>query len=205
MKKNSTALHVVTLFQFSCPVKSGKVVTHICKVNVRRCQTYCTAPNLPLQVEWSGEGGQGATEGGNPTSRSPWLRFSGSEHPGCRMLFIRYACVNPLALSRLCGHLLWECFYWKDNRPCRANGLIPDPSLQTVQDTSCLCHCPWKPDFTSNMTLNFTSTCNCFVSYFHIPNIAADCSQQKMIMTFQINQTIDPTVQSRFNTQVFFY
>lgn len=63
------------------------------------------------------------------------------------MLRIRPACGKLLALSVHYLPLLWECFYWKDNRPYRANSLIPDPSLQTVQDTS------WLGNHPGNLTL----------------------------------------------------
>lgn len=114
-----------------------------------------TKSNHTCNMEGEGEavwskGGLGSSC--NPMFGSPWLRFSSSEHPGCRMLCIRPACGKLLALSVLCLPPLWECFYWNDNRPCRANSLIPDPSPQTCQDTSWLHHCPWKPNFTYNMT-----------------------------------------------------
>lgn len=124
---------------------------------------------------------------------SPWLRFSSSEHPGCRMLCIRLACGKLLALSMLHLPPLWECFYWKDNRPYRANSLIPDPSPQTVQDTSRLL-CPWKPNFTYNITqwISAHVTALSFIYAFLTEQVL---NQKKA----QINQSIDHTACSRLD------
>lgn len=154
-------MHVwrITLSHLSCCVKYRKtwrLLTQTCKFNLVMLKLiHHTKSNHTCNMEREGEavwskGGLGSSC--NPMFGSPWLRFSSSEHPGCRMLCIRPACGKLLALSMLCLPPLWECFYWKDNRPCRANSLIPDPSPQTVQDTSWLHHCPWKPNFTYNMT-----------------------------------------------------
>lgn len=55
--------------------------------------------------------------------------------------------------------------------------------LPPKQDTSWLCCCPWRPNFTSNVTLNISGTCNCFVPSANIPHIAMlpDNPRQKVL------------------------
>lgn len=53
---------------------------------------------------------------------------------GCSVSALRGLSCCPRSMLCL---LPWrECFCWKDNRPQKANSLIPDPSQQTVWDTT---------------------------------------------------------------------
>lgn len=104
-------MHVwrITLSHLSCCVKYRKtwrLITQTCKFNLIMLKLiHHTKSNHTCNMEREGEavwskGGLGSSC--NPMFGSPWLRFSSSEHPGCRMLCIRPACGKLLALSMLC-------------------------------------------------------------------------------------------------------
>lgn len=79
----------------------------------------------------------------NPKCRSPWLRLSRREHPGCRMLLIRLACGK---LSASPPPALWECLYWKDNSLAEQTAWFPILSHKHNRITpGWRHHCPWKP------------------------------------------------------------